>query len=52
MEYMVAACVPRRSSDNNFPDPESKILISVPLSEAVANLVPWMFNCIQDSLVS
>ena len=46
----MAACVPRLSSDNNFPSSVLKILIRVPLSDAVAILVPWIFICMQEIL--
>ena len=46
----MAACVPRLSSDNNFPSSVLKILISVPLSDAVAILVPWIFICMHEIL--
>ena len=47
---MIAAWVPRRSSDSNLPSSVLNILISVPLSEAVAILVPCIFICMQDNL--
>ena len=47
---MVAGCDPLLSSVNITPLSVLKTLINVPLSLAVANRVPWIFNIKQLSL--
>lgn len=47
IQYILAACDPRRSSWIKCPDEVSNILMRVPFSDAVAILVPCRFKAIQ-----